>query len=415
LDKKILSDSYLIFDYILDINLPKTRSCPKSILKPNCTEKFMKENYWTFLSPTKIIFGLDTLEKLSDIVEEFGSKKIFLVTGRRSMEKLGITERVKKILKGKEIVVFNEVEPNPSSVTVDKGIELCRKTKSDLVIGLGGGSAMDAAKVIAILVNNEGPTTDYLNKMRKIKNKGLRMIAIPTTSGTGSEVNNIAVITDERKKDKAGLKHEYMYPDFALVDPKLTKSMSRELTAGTGLDSLSHALETYWSRNSNPLTDLFSLKTIELVYKNLVKACDEPNNLEFRKRMSLAAMFAGLSLTIGTNLMHAIARPLTVLYGIPHGHACGLSIVECMRFNSKATKKMRDIAKITGAKTVEEGIDNFERMIKQTGLPMRLSELGIKEKDIDIIVKRSMIKRKLEKNPREIKEKDIREIIMKIF
>jgi len=368
---------------------------------------------WSFTLPTKIIFGADTLKRLKDCVDEIKPKKIFLVTGRSSMEKLGITSKIKSML-DYEIVVFNQVEPNPSDTTVDKGIMLCRENNCDLVIGLGGGSAMDAGKTIAILAENNGLTKEYLRKEKTIEHKGIPYIAVPTTAGTGSEADNAAVITDSEIKKKLVVRHDYMYPCFAIVDPELTMSMPRKLTAVTGLDALSHALETYWSKKANSLIEAISLKAIELIYHNLPNACEQPKII-YRENMSLASTLAGISLAIGTNVMHSISYPLTIRYGIPHGHACGLTIIETMTFNADAIpEKMKAIANITGTSDIHEGIENFRNMINNLGLPMRLSELGVDKNDIPLLAEES-ITRRLELNPKPIEPKDIEKILLKIY
>ena len=194
---------------------------------------------WSYYVPTKVIFGRDCLEKITDVVEFFKPNKIMLVTGRKSMKELGVTDRIVDYLKDYQVVVYNRVEQNPTLGIVEDGIRFLKIEGCDLVIGLGGGSAIDTAKAASVLVKNPGPIDEYLSGDRKIVNRRLPLIAIPTTAGTGTEVTQYASIIDEGKKRKFSLSHEYIHPDVAVVDPSLTVSMPKFVTATTGLDALS--------------------------------------------------------------------------------------------------------------------------------------------------------------------------------
>jgi alcohol dehydrogenase class IV len=372
---------------------------------------------WNYHLPTKIIFGINSLKKIKEIVDEYSSKKILLVTGRSSMKKLGVTDRIKELLNDYEIVVFDEIEPNPSVETVEKGLKFCGEHDFQMVIGLGGGSAMDAAKAIAILKNNKGDVIDYLDKKKTIKKRGLPFIAICTTSGTASEITRYSVITDTKKRIKKVLYHDFMHPDVAIIDPDLTKTMPKNVTASTGMDALAHSVESYWSIKAQPITEMFALKSIELVYKNLVKACDNLDDMESRINMSKASLFAGLAFDYtGTNVLHSLSYPFTSSFDIPHGHACALTMTEFMKFNQDVVEeKISNISRITGVESIEQGIQNVQKMLEDTGLPMRLSKLGIKEKDVDTIIEDGFNPVKMGLNPKKVTKDDLRKILMNVF
>lgn len=372
---------------------------------------------WTYHMPTKIIFGINTLDRIKDIVDKISPKRILLVTGRHSMQKLGITDRVKILLKDYNIILFNRVEPNPSVDTVEKGLKTCENEKCDLVISLGGGSAIDVGKTIAILMRNKGSVKEYLYGDKTIQKNGLPFIAIPTTAGTASEITKYSVLTDLEKKIKKTFKHDFMYPDFAIIDSMLAKSMPREVTASTGMDALAHAIESYWSKKSQPITEIFALKSIELIYNNLIPACNNPDDFNFRINMSKASLFAGFAFSnTGTNVLHAVSFPLTAKFNIPHGHACVLPMTEFMKFNKDSIyKKMKKISGITGAKTIEEGINDIQSMLEDTGIPMKLSELGIDESKVGIIIEEGYKPDQMKKNPKPITKNDLRRILINIL
>ena len=372
---------------------------------------------WSYYIPTKIIFGINTFDDIKQTIDNFSPKNILLVTGRNSMQKLGITDKIKNLLKGYKIILFNEVEPNPSIQTVERGLKFCQDNKCDLIIGIGGGSALDVGKTIAILIKNKGDVKDYLYHKKTIKKKGLPFIAIPTTAGTASEISKYSIITDREKPTKRGLLHDFMHPDVAIIDPLLTESMPRDITASTGMDALAHAVESYWSINAQPITEMFALKSIELVYENLVAVCNNLHDINLRESMCKASLFAGFAFDYtGTNVLHSVSYPLTTKFNIPHGHACALTMVQFMKFNKDMIKeKMSKISKITGANSIDEGINNIQKMLENTGLPMRLSKLGISKNDIDIIIQDGFRPEKMETNPRTVTEDALRKILTNIL
>ena len=209
---------------------------------------------WGFYMPTRIRFGWGRLSEIRQVVGELNGKKIFLATGDGFPKQSDAFQRVLQLLEGTPVEAFAEVEENPSIETVDRGAERCRAAGCDLVIGLGGGSALDAAKAIAMLQRNPGSIREYLDQERVCQTKGLPVIAIPTTSGTGSEVTPFTVITHKAKRAKPAIAPPQNFPDVALVDPELTMTMPPKVAASTGLDVLCQAVEGFWSTQGNPVT-----------------------------------------------------------------------------------------------------------------------------------------------------------------
>lgn len=372
---------------------------------------------WSYYIPTKVIFGRDCLEKIIDVVEFFKPNKIMLVTGRKSMKELGVTDRIIDYLKDYQVVVYDRVKQNPTVRMIEDGIRFLEVEECDLVIGLGGGSAIDTAKAVSVLAKNPGPVAEYLSEDRKIMNRGVPLVAIPTTAGTGTEVTQYASIIDEEKKRKLSLSHEYIHPDVAIVDPILMVSMPKFVTATTGLDALSQCIEAYWSKCRTPISDIFALNGIKLVFEALVNSFNFPKNVEFREKMALASLFSGIAISITkTTIVHSVSYPLTVHFSVPHGLACSLTLPSFIRYNSVVVKdRIRDIARAIGARTIEECIRKVERLISDVKLPNRLGDVGVKKEDIDLIVKEGFRPDRAENNPRRVTEEDLREILNNIL
>ena len=367
---------------------------------------------WTCHIPTKVIFGKGCLEEITDVVESFMPNTIMLVTGRESMKKLGITDRVINYLKNYQVAIYNKVKQNPSVSTVEDGIRFLNNEKCDLVIGLGGGSAIDTAKAVSVLSENQGSVDEYLSGNRKIVNRGVPVVAIPTTAGTGTEVTQYASIIDERKKHKLSLSHEYIHPSIAIVDPILTVTMPNFVTATTGLDALSQCIEAYWSKNHTPISDIFALNGINLIFKNLVNAFNFPENVEFREKMSLASLFSGITISIAkTTIVHSVSYPLTVHFNVPHGLACALTLPSFIRYNSKVQSRICNIAQTIGAKTIQDFIRKVEELISSLEVPRKLRDVGIQSGDIELIVKEGFRPDRAENNPRKVTREDLRIIL----
>ncbi len=364
-------------------------------------------NNWGFYVPTRIHFGWGQLEQIKKIVDELGGKKIFLVTGKRSAKESGTLDRLTGYLKDIPIEVFAEVEENPSIETVDRGAAKCKETGCDLVIGLGGGSPLDAAKAIAMLQKNSGSIREYLDQERTCETKGLPMIAITTTSGTGSEVTPFSVITHKEKRAKPAIAPPQIFPDVALVDPQLTMSVSPKVAASTGLDALCQAMEGFWSTQANPVTRALAFQGITLAMRNLESTCKNKDK-ESVTNMALASHLTGIQMSnIANTAIHPLSYPFTMDYDIPHGFACAIFLPAFIRFNaSNIGDLFSDLLRVLELPNVGAFADVVDSLMDNVDAPKRLSEFGVKAKDIPALVKRG-IGGSTPRNPRPVSEEDI--------
>ena len=265
-----------------------------------------------FYTPTKIYFGIGKLSLAGDIALKFGNRAL-IVTGLSSMKRTGILSRLESILNsvGIKIFLFEGITPNPLGSQVDKGARIALENNCDMVVGLGGGSTIDAAKAIAAVAKSSKSIYDFLTRLESPSGTILPIIAIPTTAGTGSELSKAAIITDETNMRKVGFRSARICPIVAIVDPELTISVPGQITAETGFDVLSHAIETYISKKSNPITEMFSQRAIRLVAQYLPKSYLNGNNLEARVNMSYASMLMGFNLgNSSTCLPHRLQYPV---------------------------------------------------------------------------------------------------------
>ena len=311
-----------------------------------------------------------------------------------------------------EYCIFDQVEPEPRLELADEGAKLALKKKCDAVIGIGGGSAMDVAKAVAVLTTNKGKAADYLG-LNKVPGPGLPTIMIPTTAGTGSEVTFTAVFVRKNLKKKEGMNSPYLYPDLALLDPELTLSLPPGPTATTGLDALCHAIESYTSINASPMSEMMSLEAIRLISDNLRTCVHEGGNLEAREQMLLGSLYAGLGLAnAGVTAVHSLSYPLGGKYGIPHGLANTILLLPVMAFNLPAAlEKFAIIAEVMGEVTDDLplreaaylALDAVEALIEDCGIETKLGDFDIAEEDFPELAKVAMtIARPLANNPRQV-------------
>lgn len=362
---------------------------------------------WNFYMPTRIRFGWGRLAEIRQGVDELGGKRVFLVTGNKSARQHGVLERVAEALKGLVLETYAEIEENPSIETVDRGAKRCQEAACDLVIALGGGSALDAGKAIAMLQKNPGSIREYLDQERVCTTKGLPLIAIPTTSGTGSEVTPFTVITHREKRAKPAIAPPQNFPDVALVDPELTLTTPFDVAASTGLDALCQAIEGFWSTQSNPVTRSLAFQAILLAMNHLESACLQKDQVSVTQ-MALASHLTGIEMSnIGNTAIHPLSYPVTLDYGVSHGFACALFLPAMIRYNAQAIEtRFRDLLRILDVRSVEAFADRVEALMEKLKAPRSLGELGVKEEAVADIVKRGM-GRSTAWNPRPLTEEDL--------
>lgn len=372
----------------------------------------------TFNSP-RIVFGNNSIEKIGEEIEKLNVKRIFIVTSR-TIRRIGIIDKIIKLLERYRIEVYEEINSEPSLETLNKCIFNLKKNKYDLVVGIGGGSVLDVAKASAVLINNSGKIKDCLG-INKIKNPGLKKILIPTTAGTGSEVTNVSVFINGN--EKVVMYSPYLFADLAIVDPLLTVTMPKKVTAETGADALGHAIESYISINANPITEALSLKSIELIGKSLKSAVKNGDDIKARYNMSFAATLSGIAfINAGCNLGHALALSLGEMYKLPHGLSVALATPPAMEFNIKTNlSKFATISKhldktintISLKETAYGSVNIVKRLLRDIGIPS-LSDVGIKKHDIVKIAKNTLkTKRLLMNNPCRVSVKGMVNLLKK--
>lgn len=373
----------------------------------------------------KVMVGLNSVKKLNKDLRYFG-KSALVIAGKSAVES-GRLKVVESELIEAEIdyIVYSDYRPEPTISQAEKVsdhvVELIKSGKKiDFIIGYGGGSSLDMAKIASLASANPKPIKQYIG-VEKVPKKGLPLILIPTTAGSGSEVSKSIVLIDEIEGIKDSIVSENVIADLAVVDPLLTITMSPKLTAMTGIDALSHAIESYMSLKANAFTDSLALKAINLISTNLRRAYSNGDNIKARKAMSEAALLAGLAFSNSSNCIgHAIAYSFSAKYGIPHGMACGISLPYVMKFNMLAIPER--LAEIAIAMGLEEGslstrelaqlaIAEVFDLITDLGLPTTLEEVGVPEEDIVKLAENMLkITRLVEANPRKLDLKDARKI-----
>lgn len=380
----------------------------------------------SFRFPVQVIFGEGSLKEIRSFVRSFG-KHALLVTGGGPTSNLPAVEQLRGILaeEGLAVSYFSEIKSDPDVEVVEKGVSLAKERGCDFVIGLGGGSPMDAAKVIAARLNNEGDIASW-EGVGRVPRRAKPLICIPTTSGTGSEVTCVAVITGGKRRQKMSIVSHYLYPVLAIIDPELTYSMPPQLTASTGMDALTHAVESYVSRKAWEPARVLSLKAVRLVFSFLERACQEGSDGEARRNMSMAAFLAGMAFTTsGLGLTHALAHALGSHFGVPHGVANAVLLPHVMRFNLvTCPEAFRELALAMGVginglpalRAAEKAVEAVEGLLASLPLPRKLGELGIPETSTEAIAAEAFLNMRLRSsNPRETVLEDLVDVLREAF
>ena len=358
-----------------------------------------------FRTPGKFLFGVGALSALGEEARRLG-KRALLVTGRRAMAKAGVTPRCLAILAaaGVDTQLFDQVEPEPDVTTVDRCRQAAREHGAEVLIGLGGGSAMDVAKVAAGLASEAEPTRAF-HQGRKIERRGLPNIAVPSTSGTGSEMTNNGVLSDHERQFKASIRDESLVPAVALVDPEVTLSSPPEVTAASGIDALVQAIESYLSRFATPLTEAISLRAAEEMARALPAVVTRGNDLALRTHAAWGSAMAGLGLTNARlGVIHGIAHPVGVRFSVPHGLVCGVLLPAALEFNRPAApEKYATLARLFG----EDPAAYARRMLAACGLPARLTKYNLAADALDAIADESLPAGSTKANPRAVTKADI--------
>jgi len=361
--------------------------------------------------------GPGAIGRLGPEAKALGGGKALLVTDKGIVE-AGLLERAQASLgeAGMGWAVFDGVEPDPRYQIVDEALAAFRGEGADIVIGLGGGSPIDIAKMVGVMAANEGPLTRYFG-VDLIPGPGMPTILVPTTAGTGSEVTPIAILSDDEEKLKKGVVSGYLFPSLALLDPELTLGLAPPVTAATGMDALIHAIEAYTSVNATNMTDLLAFEAMQLLYDNIRTAYANGNDLEARSRMMEGSLLAGMAFAnAGVTAVHAFAYPIGAEFHIPHGVANTLMLPHVMRFNMLGNlAKFADMAEAFGYSTegldersaAEMAIEAIETLAEDLRVPRSLAQFGVKEQDVPHLAEGVMkVTRLLANNPRVLTLED---------
>lgn len=372
-------------------------------------------------------FGAGSRKVIAEEVAKRGYKKALVVTDK-DLVKFGVAAQVTDVLKaaGIPFEMFDEVKPNPTVKNVKNGIAAFKAAGADFIVAIGGGSSMDTSKAVGIIINNpEFADVTSLEGVANTKKKSVPVIALPTTAGTAAEVTINYVITDEENVKKMVCVDPNDIPTLAIIDPELMLSMPRGLTAATGMDALTHAIEGLITLGAWEMSDMFEIKAIEMIAKWLPKAVENPSDIEARDGMATAQYIAGMAFSnVGLGLVHGMAHPLGAYYDIPHGVANALLLPFVMEYNKEAAKaKYRTIAEAMGVDTsamddnqaAQAAVDAVKALAVKVRIPQHLSELGVPESGLPTLAQAAFNDVCTPGNPRKAVVEEILEVYKKAF
>ena len=372
-------------------------------------------------------FGKGAREELAGEIEKRGFKKVFLVSDK-SLVEAGVTSKVEDVLNkaGVPYDLYDEIKPNPTIKNVLDGVEACKKSGADLIVAVGGGSSIDTAKGISIIMTNpERSDVKSLNGASNTVNRGMPLIALPTTAGTAAEVTINYVITDEEAEIKMVCVDPNDIPIIAIIDSELMASMPKSLAAATGMDALTHAVEGYITKAHNEMSDMFHMKAIKMIFKYLASAVNEKNS-EAIEMMGLAQYIAGMGFSnVGLGIVHSMAHQLGAVYDTPHGIANAMLLPTVMRFNGEdpaTAQRFREILVNIGRPDArdlndQDVINTFVWMIselsKAVGITTTIKDYGAKKEDFEMLAEKAMNDPCKPGNPRDVSKEDFIELFGK--
>ena len=379
-------------------------------------------NLRKFVMP-EVVFGKGARKLAGQYAEKFSLKKVLLVTDKGIIENGWLEDVVKSLDElGIEYILFTELTPNPKDFEVMLGAESFKNNRCDGIIAIGGGSPMDLAKGVGIISTNGGMIVDYKG-VDMITKAIPPMIFIPTTAGTSADVSQFGIISDTKKKIKVAIVSKNIIPDVALIDYETTLTMDNYLTACTGIDAFTHAIEAYVSKASSPLTDIHAMEAINIIYNYLPLIIKEPDNLQYREKLMFASMEAGFAFSNAIlGAVHAMAHSLGGLLDLPHGECNGILLNHVVDFNYSSTPdKFNKISEIIGIKmhnysSQEKKLilfDKLQELKESIGIIKSLKELGVRESDIPLLAHNALNDACIITNPREAAKEDIEKIFYK--
>ncbi|MEJ1962049.1 MAG: iron-containing alcohol dehydrogenase [Gammaproteobacteria bacterium] len=370
-----------------------------------------------------LAFGPGCAIQCADYLAARAARSVFVVTSPPTL-RLGepLYEQLRKL--GCTVTVWSGVSQEPGIADFQQTVAAARDVHADAIVGLGGGSAMDVAKLVAAFLDDRQPLAEAFG-IGKLRQRATALVCLPTTSGTGSEVSPIAILLDEADELKKGVISEHLVPDAAFVDPLLTVSMPPAVTASTGMDALTHCIEAFANRLAHPLVDTWALEGIRLISEYLVRAVERPDDIEARTALSRASLYGGLCLgPVNTAAVHALAYPLGGEFHVAHGVSNAVLLPHVLEFNLPAAPtRYAEIAVALGVtrvadelETAQRGVQRIAELCRRCGIPAHLADFSIPESAIDRMARAAMtVTRLLDRNPRVVTEQDARDIYRKAF
>ena len=359
--------------------------------------------------PGKTIFGAGVIEKLPDELPQ--EAKLLLVAGKHA-ENSGLTGRIKQVLSAFELIVFCGVQAEPPLSAVDEIIEIGRENNISAIIAVGGGSVIDAAKAAAAIIPLDGQTADYFYGKKTIPGKGLFFAALPTTAGTGTEATPNSVLTDPETDIKKSIRHDTMFPDLAVVDPELTYSCPRDLTAHSGLDALTQAIESYISRGANTVSKALAAKAAKLIFNALPAVCSDLQNKDARNDMAEGSMITALAFSQSSlGAVHGIGHPIGSKLHVPHGLCCAILLPVILRWNQDVCSEALDeLAIYCGCKNGDDFIEKIKNLCRELNIPGNFREFGISP-EIFPFVLNNCRSGSMRSNPRHLEDHEVIKIL----
>ncbi|NLZ75201.1 MAG: iron-containing alcohol dehydrogenase [Erysipelotrichia bacterium] len=380
---------------------------------------------FTLTVPQNVHCGNGTLEKLPEILRQKKAKNVAIIVDK-TVSTLDVYKKLNNKLEADfNIQQFTDVPPEPTEDQVKKVADNVMEFDTEIIVAIGGGSVMDAAKFVSVMLTNPEFYVDLTDK-EKITNKPIPLICIPTSAGTGSEATPNAIILIPEKQVKVGVVHNYFLPTDVILDPLMTRSLPKSVTAATGLDAFCHCIETYISKKTNPFARLFGLEGIKLISKYLRRAYDNPNDMEAREKMAIAAFYGGVAITSSSTVaIHALSYPLGGTYHIAHGISNAILLPYVMEYNMDAIEdSIPDLCSAMGLDT--EGLNIKEKgellvkeifaLCRYVNIPESVIQYGVKPEDLDrLAISASEVRRLLDQNPKEMSIQDIKSIYIQLL
>ena len=367
--------------------------------------------------PGTIIFGSGTFRRIGQRCAPLGDHAL-LVCGRAALRNSGRLQQAIELLErsGVTVETFEGVENDPTLATCERGIALTREKGCDLVVAVGGGSALDAGKTIAAVAPQSGKLREYFTRKLEMENGSLPFVAVPTTAGTGSECTRNAVLTDAERMVKQSLRADCMMPAVALVDPELTLSVPPDVTAQSGVDALTQAIECCVTLNANPASDALALRAIELIAANLPNAVADGDKIEHREPVALGSLLTAMAFgNTSLGAVHGLAHPIGVHWHVPHGLVCAVLLPHVCAFNlTVRQEKFETIAPLVGARSAEDVPAALTALNQRVGIPANLNAFGLNEADFPKILA-GCRSGSMNHNPRPASDEDLKKILQKVI